>query len=303
LRYVYLAEGESLGFESFTLHWPSRLKGEELRDGITTSHRKVAGKWPSLWSAYAEIVDREVWGLAYTCYQKKIPLYSGKVISDEIIWDRAATDEAICEAVLARQADWAQAIQELAWDFLINEEKLTVLQHPDSPRVTENMLPLASSTSPCHVAHASMLLKDEGGYAAEEPWFFHLPEFHWSYAQKKQALSYWTKWKPSQRSLLEEKVQTLIEQKKLRPKDRSRELLHILREEAYPVLASYSRLWRSLQSELSEQGISLSDNHTEPPSFSLRFSFSSSESLQKKWEVIEKKLVQESDGFTLWRKK
>ena len=75
VRTIYLAIDGKLQYKSFTL-------ANEGRDLITSFERILRADKAQVLRGFADLVDREAWGVAFACKEHGVPLRSFKLISD-----------------------------------------------------------------------------------------------------------------------------------------------------------------------------------------------------------------------------
>lgn len=95
---VYQYNGEDFEFKSF--HSEQTPLAYSC---MSAPHRIVTSKEANMLSAYGDVVDRELWGIAYACKQAKIPWSSFKLISDN-------ARENVCDIVLEKATDYSNLL-------------------------------------------------------------------------------------------------------------------------------------------------------------------------------------------------
>ncbi len=104
VRTTYRAQDEKMEFKSFS-------SDGEL-DCITSNQRVYSPELARRYSHFADLVDREVWGIGYACNEFKVPFYSYKLVSD------FASNEAACEEIKNQAKEFSYQLL----NFFLNED-------------------------------------------------------------------------------------------------------------------------------------------------------------------------------------
>jgi nucleoside phosphorylase len=82
VRTAYHSTDNHLHFQSFPL---LRVPGIDPQDNLTVDRRLHFMDGHDPLRAYADIIDRELWGIAQACHEYQVPLLSIKTISDHVL--------------------------------------------------------------------------------------------------------------------------------------------------------------------------------------------------------------------------
>lgn len=172
--------------------------------------------------AFAPVVDRELWAIAFACRELAVPLTAIKYISDDA-QDLEAGRE-ICQPV----RELAPMASEALKDFYLS---LLDQQQDDTEQT------------------APSLFDDPLGLLSDR-------RFHFSATQKRQYLRDLEKLDPEQREQLRDKVDAALELS--RPKDRSRFMLELIRDTLSPIEARVRKRLQHIQEQFHAAGAQLS---------------------------------------------
>ena len=122
IRTIYGSLNQEFQFKSF-----SSINSQSQIDCISCDYRVNKAEQKNALSAYAQIVDRELWAIAYASTKKKIPWQSLKCISDQ------ADDTYSCQSIKEKAEDYSRALYE-NWIELSQEKAISQdeIKAPDS---------------------------------------------------------------------------------------------------------------------------------------------------------------------------
>lgn len=95
IRTVYRANKRETEFKSFSSN------GHSTIDCLTSSERIYDEELTALYSNFAHLVDRELWGIGFACQESKTPFFAYKLVSD------FAGDDAACELVKQKAREYS----------------------------------------------------------------------------------------------------------------------------------------------------------------------------------------------------
>lgn len=254
IQSAYL-EQENLDFNYHSYPCEVPKDAQNVKKVLTVHRRVLSAEVAAELSPVAELVDREIWGLAMAAHFYKIPLMSYKVVSDQPKIEK----EEFCHRIREKSLEFSQ----MFFDEYrkINSQEIEKTKEPSKE----------SKFFP------SDILSD--------------PLFHFSMTQKYRFQNLFQKMQRREKFAFKAFV---AEQKsalsilKMRPKDRARELLQNLENQLNP-------LWTQMKSELEMDLILLSNEEIdlhqdvtlESELCEVSFEFTTSENLDRKIEALK----------------
>ena len=205
-----------VNFKSFPLR---SQKQYETYDLITTHQRVLNRDQADFLDNFAPLVDRELWAQAYVCHKFDIPLSSIKVISDY-------ADGEICEQVKE---------ESIIWSDLLLRSFIEIFENP---------------------THEESKIKDDSQilhqFLDKDIQFFHLTL---SQERNLRRLLHSLQIKGADFTELKRRINwSELTQLKLRPKDRTKELILLLTEQLNPMDARLRDKLKSLTYPLEKRG-------------------------------------------------
>lgn len=107
VRTIYCENGKDVEFKSFTT-----INSKADVDCISSSKRVFDATYSQKLACFADIVDRELWGVAFAAHSLNIPLSSHKIISDT-----PELDTNICEMVQENSLQYAEKLYQYYQQF------------------------------------------------------------------------------------------------------------------------------------------------------------------------------------------
>lgn len=111
------AENKKMHFKSFQLD--EILENIKTYDIVSAEERVLNSKEKNYYSNFGDIVDREIWGLAYSAQQFKKPISSIKIISD------SKEDESFCQIVKVSALKFSNDLLNFYLDHIHQQKKQT----------------------------------------------------------------------------------------------------------------------------------------------------------------------------------
>lgn len=205
-----------VNFKSFPLR---SQKQYETYDLITTHQRVLSRDQADFLDNFAPLVDRELWAQAYACHKFDIPLSSIKVISDY-------ADGEICEQVKE---------ESIIWSDLLLRSFIEIFENP---------------------THEESKIKDDNQnlhqFLGKDIQFFHLTL---SQERNLRRLLHSLQIKGADFTELKRRINwSELTQLKLRPKDKTKELILLLTEQLNPMDARLRDKLKTLTYPLEKRG-------------------------------------------------
>ena len=112
---TYHASANNLHFQSFPL---LRAEGLDIHDNLTVDRRQHFMDDKDPLRAFADVIDRELWGIAQACHEHQTPLLSIKIVSDHVLTAPssplepagAAVSSALCAKVRAEAKLYSESL-------------------------------------------------------------------------------------------------------------------------------------------------------------------------------------------------
>ncbi|GAB4016412.1 MAG: hypothetical protein Fur0010_16180 [Bdellovibrio sp.] len=198
IKNVFAQRQTEFEFKSFS---SKRISKRPHLDLITSSYRVLEKEQADHLSVIAPLVDRELWGIAFSAQQMKIPFSSIKLISD-----LAGSGGEICQNIREEALEWSNCLYD---EFLKIEDT----------HVENNLL--------------DFQIPQE------------LSDFHFTISQKrelKNLIQSFNSKKVTLNQVLSHIDENLLQDKKLRPKDKTSLLLKLMTEQLNPFHAKIKQL-------------------------------------------------------------
>ncbi|MCS6837404.1 MAG: hypothetical protein NZ480_01035 [Bdellovibrionaceae bacterium] len=202
-----------------------RINGKWV-DCVTHPQRVVEASYKRVLGGYAEIVDRELWAIGFLGNRYHLPWLSIKIVSDDV------SNDTSCSLVFQARENFARALKSVfdtsfrngsnSFDKKINQPLVTVQTNEEEVE-----------------AQVDSLLND--------------PDFYWTHSLKLQ----FVKLKDQLPHLEKKMIETLKQNKTLKPKVRAMKLLEYLRFCQDPLQRDLLKRQCDLQEGMAQQGIQL----------------------------------------------
>jgi nucleoside phosphorylase len=259
VRTVYNLIAHEMQFHSFTSREISGLRSVDL---VTVQDRLLDVKSKVEVAGFGDVIDRELWAVAYVCHQYKLPWYSLKVVSDNF------DHETDCKLIFNQKEEFSKILKEI------------YLKHnPFSSDITRSQVNLVDEKPNLSLEHK--ILND--------------PKFHWTESLKNEFKKFFNLILDDQVAGVEKIILSLTQDKSLTPKVRSIKLIEELRGKSNPLMAEYRRKRDQLAKRWGSKGIVIQyDPKGEKLDLVFKFSCSTQRGFQNKVSVLKQMLESEN---------
>jgi nucleoside phosphorylase len=259
VRTVYNLVAHKMQFHSFTSQITSALTSVDL---VTVQDRVLDFKSKVEISGFGDVIDRELWALAYVCQNYKLPWYSLKVVSDNL------TQETDCKLIFDQKEEFSKILKE---SYLKHDPF-----HSEKP----------GTQSKLETGELNLTLEQK---------ILNHPNFHWTESLKNEFKKFLNLVSDVQEVRVENMIESLVQDTSLTPKVRSIKLIEELRSISNPLMAEYKRKRDRLAEIWGSKGILIQyDSKGENLDLVIKFSCSTQQGLQNKVSVLKQMLESEN---------
>lgn len=254
IRTVYFLQGKSFEFHTFTSS-SAKLSSTILYDVVTSQDRIIEQQIKSDISGFGDMVDRELWAIAYVCHQFNLPWDSYKIISDEF------DSKTHCRLIFDEKDTFAKALHEKLSSQILQSQRVDLT----SKSATE-------------------LEQHQLGWVEE---LLNNTELHWTHSLKADFNKVVKLLSADSLPMAQANIQQILANSKLSPKVKVMKIIHELRALTNPLMAEYRKQRQALVDTWARRGIMIQfDPQGENLELQFRFTASTQQGLKKKVESL-----------------
>jgi len=222
VRTVYYLKEKSFEFQSFTSS-NSKVSGTINYDVVTSHDRVIDQQIKAEISGFGDMVDRELWALAFVCHQFNLPWNSYKLISDELSFK---TD---CKLIYEARDTFAKLLHEKLHLQILPSEKI------------DQSNEISNTTKHEDLDWIETLLNSSN--------------LHWTQTLKAEFIKLTQLLSSESLLLAQTKSQEMLAHSKLSPKVKAMKIVDELRALTNPLMAEYRNQRQILADTWARHGI------------------------------------------------